>query len=147
MTFSLLIDPREWEKLKTLISTVGDAVSIDTFIPEGEKYRVQNYYGTLIAWHKKGRYITISVRRVFQGVSIERIFLLYSVSVLRIQILRQAKIRRAKLYYLRNRKDQRSRLRERLEKKRRSSITPTVVRVSNLSRSQAITLGLKKYVN
>ena len=104
MTFSLLIDPREWEKLKTLISTVGDAVSIDTFIPEGEKYRVQNYYGTLIAWHKKGRYITISVRRVFQGVSIERIFLLYSVSVLRIQILRQAKIRRAKLYYLRNRK-------------------------------------------
>jgi ribosomal protein L19 len=74
MTSSLLIDPREWEKLKTPIPAVGDAVSIDTFIPEGEKYRVQNYCGTLIARHKRGRHTTITVRRVFQGVGIERIF-------------------------------------------------------------------------
>jgi large subunit ribosomal protein L19 len=151
MTSSLLIDPREWEKLKTPIPAVGDAVSIDTFILEGEKYRVQNYCGTLIARHKRGRHTTITVRRVFQGVGIERIFPLYSVSILRIQILRRAKIRRAKLYYLRNRKGQRARLRERLEKKRRYSITPTSVRVSavvlDLSRSQTINLGLKTYVN
>jgi large subunit ribosomal protein L19 len=82
---------------------IGDTVRIGLSITEGKKERVQPYEGTVIAQHKAGLSTTITVRRIFQGVGVERILLLHSPSVQNIQILRHAKVRKAKLYYLRDR--------------------------------------------
>jgi large subunit ribosomal protein L19 len=95
---------------------VGDTIRMGVVIQERNKQRVQIYQGTLIAQHRAGRNSSITVRRVFQGVGVERIFLLHSPLVQNIEILRHAKIRRAKLYYLRSRKGKAVRLRERFLK-------------------------------
>ena len=72
-------------------------------IQEGNKQRVQPYEGTIIAQHRASVYTTVTVRRVFQGVGVERVFLVHSPSIREIQILKRPKVRRAKLYYLRDR--------------------------------------------
>lgn len=82
---------------------IGDTVRVGVSIQEGKKERVQPYEGTVIAQHKAGLNTTITVRRIFQGIGVERILLLHSPSVQNIQVLREAKIRKAKLYYLRDR--------------------------------------------
>ena len=90
-------------------------------IQEGNKQRVQTYQGTLIAQHRRNRNSTITIRRIFQGVGIERVFLIHSTSIQKIEILRCSKVRRAKLYYLRARKGKATRLRERFVKVKRNS--------------------------
>lgn len=92
---------------------IGDTVSVGVLIQEGNKQRVQNYQGTVIAQHRAGVNSTITVRRVFQGIGLERIFMLHSPSVQRIEVLRRARVRRAKLYYLRDRVGKATRLKER----------------------------------
>lgn len=92
---------------------IGDTVSVGVLIQEGNKQRVQNYQGTVIAQHRAGVNSTITVRRVFQGVGLERIFRLHSPSVQRIEVVRRAHVRRAKLYYLRDRVGKATRLKER----------------------------------
>jgi large subunit ribosomal protein L19 len=72
---------------------------------------VQNYQGTLIAQHRAGRNSTITIRRVFQEVGVERIFVVHSPLIKKIKIIRRVKIRRAKLYYLRRIKGKSTRLR------------------------------------
>jgi large subunit ribosomal protein L19 len=91
---------------------LGDTVSVGVLIQEGKKQRVQIYQGTLIAYHRSGRNSTITVRRIFQGIGVERIFLVHSKTIKYIKILRHAKVRRAKLYYLRKLKGKATRLRE-----------------------------------
>jgi len=81
-------------------------------IIEGNKERVQFYEGTLIAKKNSSINTTITVRKIFQGIGIERIFLLHSPKVDSITVLRSAKVRRSKLYYLRNLKGKASRLRQ-----------------------------------
>lgn len=83
--------------------SVGDTVRVGVYIQEGNKQRVQPYEGTVISQHKAGVNTTITVRRIFQGVGVERVFGMYSPSLHSIQLLRRAKVRRAKLYYLRER--------------------------------------------
>ena len=83
--------------------SIGDTVKVGVLIQEGNKQRVQPYEGTIIAQHRAGVCTTVTVRRVFQGVGVERVFLVHSPSIREIQILRRAKVRRAKLYYLRDR--------------------------------------------
>ena len=83
--------------------SVGDTVRVGVYIQEGNKQRVQPYEGTVIAKHKAGVNTTITVRRIFQGVGVERVFGVYSPSLHSLQLLRSAKVRRAKLYYLRDR--------------------------------------------
>ena len=83
--------------------SVGDTVRVGVYIQEGNKQRVQPYEGTVISQHKAGVNSTITVRRIFQGVGVERVFGVYSPSLHSIQIFRRAKVRRAKLYYLRDR--------------------------------------------
>ena len=83
--------------------SVGDTVRVDVYIQEGNKQRVQPYEGTVISQHKSGVNTTITVRRIFQGIGVERVFGMYSPSLHSIQLLRRAKVRRAKLYYLRDR--------------------------------------------
>ena len=94
------------------IIKIGDNVKIGVKIIEGNKERVQFYEGTVIA--KKNSLIntTITVRKTLQGVGIERIFLVHSPKVDSITVLRSSKVRRSKLYYLRNLKGKASRLKQ-----------------------------------
>ena len=91
---------------------IGDNVKIGVKIIESNKERVQFYEGTIIA--KKNSLIntTITVRKILQGIGVERIFLIHSPKVASIQILRSSKVRRAKLYYLRNLRGKASRLKQ-----------------------------------
>ena len=78
---------------------------------------VQAYQGTIIAQHKAGLRTTITVRRIFQNVGIEKIFCPYSPLITSIKIIRSAKVRRAKLYYLRTCVGKSTRLKQRFVKK------------------------------
>jgi len=94
------------------ILKIGDNVKIGVKIIEGNKERVQSYEGTIIAKKNSGLNTTITVRKVLQGIGVERIFLIHSPKVDSINVLRSSKVRRAKLYYLRNLKGKASRLKQ-----------------------------------
>jgi len=91
---------------------VGDTVRIGFSIQEGNKQRIQNYQGIVVALSNSNLNKTVTVRRIFQGIGMERIFPIHSPLIKSIEILRQAKVRRAKLYYLRNRVGKSTRLKE-----------------------------------
>ncbi len=91
---------------------IGNTVKIGIRIIEGNKERIQFYEGTIIAKKNSSINTTITVRKVLQGIGIERIFLIHSPKVDSITVVRSAKIRRAKLYYLRNLKGKASRLKQ-----------------------------------
>ena len=95
---------------------VGDIARMGILIQEGNKQRVQTYEGTVIAKMNTGINTAVTVRRIFQGISIERIFLLHSPSIQSIEIIRNSKVRRAKLFYLRNRVGKNARLVQRFSK-------------------------------
>lgn len=82
---------------------VGDTVRVGVRIREGNKERVQPYEGVVIAKRHGGMHETITVRRIFQGIGVERVFLLHSPQVASIKVERRGKVRRAKLFYLRER--------------------------------------------
>ena len=82
---------------------VGDTVRIGVNIREGDKERVQMFEGTVIARKGSGISETFTVRRVSYGVGIERVFPLHSPNVKEVKVIRRGKVRRAKLYYLRDR--------------------------------------------
>ena len=94
------------------ILKIGDNVKIGVKIIEGNRERVQFYEGTIIA--KKNSLIntTITVRKILQGIGVERIFLIHSPKIDSIEVLRSSKVRRAKLYYLRNLRGKASRLKQ-----------------------------------
>ena len=94
------------------ILKIGDNVKIGVKIIEGNKERVQFYEGTIIAKKNSSINVTITVRKTLQGIGVERIFLIHSPKVDSIQILRSSKVRRSKLYYLRNLKGKASRLKQ-----------------------------------
>lgn len=94
---------------------IGDTVKLGVKIIEGNKERVQFYEGTVIARKNSSINTMLTVRKVFQGIGIERIFLIHSPKIDSIEILRSSKIRRSKLYYLRNLKGKASRLKQRFE--------------------------------
>nr|YP_010472117.1 ribosomal protein L19 [Navicula arenaria]UVG41582.1 ribosomal protein L19 [Navicula arenaria] len=94
------------------ILKIGDNVKIGVKIIEGDRERVQFYEGTIIA--KKNSLIntTIIVRKILQGIGVERIFLIHSPKIDSIEVLRSSKVRRAKLYYLRKLRGKASRLKQ-----------------------------------
>jgi large subunit ribosomal protein L19 len=94
---------------------IGDNVKIGVKIIEGNKERVQFYEGTVIAKKNSSINTTLTVRKVLQGIGVERIFLIHSPKVDSIQILRSSKVRRSKLYYLRNLKGKASRLKQQFQ--------------------------------
>ncbi|MBD1866546.1 50S ribosomal protein L19 [Oculatella sp. FACHB-28] len=108
----------EAEQLKSdlPIIHVGDTIRVGVRIQEGGKERVQPYEGTVIAMRNGGINETITVRRIFQGVGVERVFLLHSPRVANIKIIRRGKARRAKLYYLRDRVGKATRLKQRFDR-------------------------------
>ncbi len=82
---------------------IGDVVKVHVRIKEGEKTRIQIFEGTIIAKKHGGVNETFTVRRVAHGCGIERVFPVHSPSVEKVEIVRKGKVRRAKLYYLRDR--------------------------------------------
>ena len=103
---------KEFLKENLPILKIGDNVKIGVKIIEGNKERVQSYEGTIIAIKNSSINTTITVRKTLQGIGIERIFLIHSPKIDSIQVLRSSKVRRSKLYYLRNLKGKASRLKQ-----------------------------------
>ncbi len=95
---------------------IGDTIKVGVKIKEGEKERVQPYEGIIIARRNSGINETITVRRVFQGVGVERVFLLHSPKVDSISVIRRGKVRRAKLFYLRDRVGKATRVKQRFDR-------------------------------
>lgn len=108
----------EAEQLKSQLPDiyVGDTVRVGVIIQEGGKERTQPYEGVVIARRNGGINETITVRRIFQGVGVERVFLLHSPRVESIKIMRRGKVRRAKLYYLRDRVGKATRVKQRFDR-------------------------------
>ena len=95
---------------------VGDTIRVGVRIREGGKERIQPYEGTVIAMRNGGINKSITVRRIFQGVGVERVFLIHAPRVANIKVLRRGKARRAKLYYLRDRVGKATRLKQRFDR-------------------------------
>lgn len=108
----------EAEQLKNDLPTidVGDTVRVGVLIQEANKERIQPYEGVVIAKRNSGINQTITVRRIFQGVGVERVFLVHSPRIANIKVLRRAKVRRAKLFYLRDRVGKATRLKQRFDR-------------------------------
>ena len=104
------------EQLKTELPQfgIGDGVKVYIRITEGEKTRTQLFEGTVIARHGGGISETFTVRRVSYGVGVEKTFPIHSPNVEKIEIFRRAKVRRAKLYYLRDRVGKAAKVKEKL---------------------------------
>jgi large subunit ribosomal protein L19 len=109
-----LVKEIEKEYLKSELPELnpGDTVKVMVRIVEGNKERLQGYEGVIIKLSGAGVNKTMTVRRVFQGVGVERVFMLHSPKVDSINVLRRGDVRRAKLYYLRTRTGKAARIRE-----------------------------------
>ena len=91
----------------------GDTVRVNVRVREGEKERLQAFEGVVIARKHGGISETFTVRKISSGVGVERIFPLHSPSIESITVVRQGRVRRAKLYYLRNLRGKAARIKER----------------------------------
>ena len=95
---------------------IGDTVKVHVWIREGERERVQIFEGTVIARAGSGIAETFTVRRLSYGVGVERIFPIHSPNVKEVEVTRHGRVRRAKLYYLRDRVGRAARVKEKLRK-------------------------------
>ncbi len=95
----------------------GDTVKVFVRIVEGNKERIQAFEGTIIKKHGAGINKTITVRKVFQGVGVERVFLIHSPRIDKITVIRRGDVKRSKLYYLRERSGKATRIKEKIEKR------------------------------
>jgi large subunit ribosomal protein L19 len=113
-----LIRAFEAEQLKDELPEiyVGDTVKVGVRIREGNKERVQPYEGVVIAKRHGGLNETITVRRIFQGIGVERVFMLHSPQVASVKVERRGKVRRAKLFYLRDRVGKATRVKQRFDR-------------------------------
>ena len=107
---------QKFKKKKIPQIYVGDTVKVGVRIQEGGKERVQPYEGTVISMRNGGINETITVRKIFQGVGVERVFLLHSPRIASIKVQRRGKVRRAKLYYLRDRIGKATRVKQRFDR-------------------------------
>ena len=106
----------EAEQLKETVSefNVGDTVKVHVRIAEGDKFRIQIFEGTVIAKKHGGISETFTVRRVAHGCGIERVFPLHAPAVDKVEVIRHGKVRRAKLYYLRDRVGKAAKVKEQI---------------------------------
>lgn len=105
---------KEYLKDKVPEFLIGDTVDVHVRIVEGDKERVQVFSGVVIARRGSGMRESFTVRRVVQGEGVERVFPLHSPGIVDVEVKRRAKVRRAKLYFLRQRRGKAARLKERL---------------------------------
>ena len=118
LSASHIIKEFENEQLKKELPEiyVGDTVKVGVKITEGNKERVQPYEGVVIAKRHGGLNQTITVRRIFQGIGVERVFMLHSPQVASLKVERRGKVRRAKLFYLRDRVGKATRVKQRFDR-------------------------------
>ena len=109
-----IIDTLEQEGMKQNLPEIriGDQVKVNVKVIEGTRERIQTYEGVVIAKKNGGIRETIVVRRVTFGVGVERTFPIHSPKIDSIQVVRHGKVRRAKLYYLKNRTGKAAKLKE-----------------------------------
>ena len=114
-----IIETLEHEQMQTLANkkiadfTSGDTVKVNVKIKEGERERIQAFEGVCIARKSRGLGSSFTVRKVSYGEGVERVFALYSPLVESVELVRKGHVRRAKLYYLRDRSGKSARIRER----------------------------------
>ena len=108
------IDAFVSEQLKTEVPqfAVGDTVKVHNLIKEGTRERIQIFEGTVIARHGGGISETFTVRRVAYGCGVEKTFPIHSPHVVQVDVIRRGKVRRSKLYYLRDRVGKKSKVKE-----------------------------------
>ncbi|MGH7889119.1 MAG: 50S ribosomal protein L19, partial [Thermodesulfobacteriota bacterium] len=94
----------------------GDTISVQVKIKEGDKERLQTFEGVVIQRRGSGIGATFTVRKVTAGVGVERIFPLHSPNISKIELVKEGKVKRAKLYYLRGLKGKSARIKEKMEK-------------------------------
>lgn len=116
------IDAIEAEQLKeeTGDFRIGDTVKVHFKIVEGANERIQIYEGVVIAKRHSGIRKTFTVRKISYGVGVERIFPLHSPRIERVEIVRRGRVRRAKLYYLRDRVGKAARVTELIRRKQKT---------------------------
>ena len=102
------------EQLKTEVPqfSIGDTVKVHNLIKEGTRERIQIFEGTIIARHGGGISETFTVRRISYGVAVEKTFPVHSPNVEKVEVIRTGKVRRAKLYYLRDKVGKDSKVKE-----------------------------------
>ncbi|MBY0549627.1 MAG: 50S ribosomal protein L19 [Candidatus Obscuribacterales bacterium] len=115
----------------------GDTVKVFFKIKEGGKERTQGYEGVIIKRGGSGINKTITVRRVFQGVGIERVFLVHSPRVEKISVLRKGHVRRAKLYYLRSRSGKATRIKEKVGAQREAAANKAAAKAAPKPNAEA----------
>lgn len=113
-----IIDAFEKEQMKKTVQpfTIGDQVDVSVKIVEGEKERIQIFTGVVIAKNGGGFKETFTVRRIVQGEGVERVFPIHSPKVADIKVIKSGRVRRAKLYYMRERTGKGTRLQEKFVK-------------------------------
>ena len=106
------IENENIDKSPKTVPGVGDTVRVHVRIKEGDKSRIQVFEGTVISLHNGGPRTTFTVRKIASGVGVERIFPLYSPLVEEVEVKSRHRVRRAKLYYLRELRGKKARLKE-----------------------------------
>ena len=101
-------------KAEAPVIEIGSTVKVHVRIKEGEKERIQIFEGTVIAKNNSGIAETFTVRRVSYGVGVERVFPVHSPSVAKVELVRKGQVRRAKLYYLRDRVGKAAKVKEKI---------------------------------
>ena len=104
----------KYTKAEPPVVAVGDTVRVHLKVKEGNRERIQVFEGVVIAKKHGGIEETFTVRRVSYGVGVEKVFPVHSPSVEKIELVRHGKVRRAKLYYLRNRGGKSAKVKERI---------------------------------
>ena len=93
----------------------GDTLKVNVFVTEGNKERIQAFEGVCIARSNRGFNSTFTIRKISHGEGVERVFPVYSPTIESITILKRGKVRRAKLYYLRERRGKSARIAEKID--------------------------------
>ena len=124
-----LIQQLEQEQIAKLAKTIpvfqpGDTVIVNVKVKEGERTRVQAYEGVCIARSGSGFQESFTVRKISYGEGVERVFPLYSPMIDSVKVVRRGAVRRAKLYYLRDRRGKSARIAERTERQNTEAPAP-----------------------
>nr|YP_010937746.1 ribosomal protein L19 [Palisada intermedia]WKW95737.1 ribosomal protein L19 [Palisada intermedia] len=117
IVYNKIIEQFENKYIKDNITKVdvGDTVKVKKIIQEGNKERIQISEGVVICKKNTSLNHTITIRKIVQNVGVEKIYLVHSPQIINIEVTRKSKIRRSKLYYLRNRSGKATRLKQRFK--------------------------------
>ncbi|MEO7403630.1 MAG: 50S ribosomal protein L19 [Burkholderiales bacterium] len=124
-----IVQQLEQEEIKRMGKTIplfapGDTVIVNVNVKEGDRKRVQAYEGVVIAKKNRGLNSSFTVRKISSGEGVERTFQSYSPLIASVEVKRRGDVRRAKLYYLRDRSGKSARIREKLASRRTGAVAP-----------------------